>query len=128
MRSDTIRVLLKEWVVADGECSVPSVGDVITIGLGLDVDGVGVEGLAGRTDGIESTAQPVLSRRSADVILTGRLRVVPDADGSPFAQVLTPVTGIHVVLLGAPAVFDAESRVCVRGILVVEPHMWGRRV
>lgn len=66
-----IRVLLKEWVVADGECSVPAVGDVITVGLGLDVDGVDWGDDTKARDGIESTASSVVSRRSADVVLTG---------------------------------------------------------
>ncbi|MBW0105931.1 hypothetical protein [Pseudonocardia sp. KRD291] len=121
-----IRVLLKEWVVAGGECPVPSVGDVITVGLGLDVDSVDRDDrddVAGAPDGIESTASPLLSRRSADVAITGRVDVVRSA-ASPFALVVSPADGLHVLLLGESAHCGSEPRVTARGTLVVEPHMW----
>lgn len=120
----TLTVLLKHWIVEDGELDIPSVGDQVSAGLGVDVEQVELV----RADAGEVISTPDLAfhRGAARAVLTGTAVVIASPDGRPAFDVVTVQPGLHAVLLGSGFPAGAESQtVAVSGLLVFEPYLWG---
>ncbi len=116
-----LTVLLKHWIVEDGELDVPRVGDHLRAGLGIDVERVGPDAAD-----VAATPDPPSRYGPARTVLTGTAVIVQDPDGRPAFDVITVQPGLHAVLLGDGFPDGAESRaVAVSGVLVFEPYLWG---
>lgn len=119
-----LAVLLKHWIVEDGELDVPESGDQVRAGLGIDVERVGLARSEAR--GVTPAPDTASPRGAARAVVTGTAVVIPGPDGRPAFDLVTVQPGLHAVLLGSGFPAGAESRtVTVCGLVVFEPYLWG---
>ena len=122
-----MQVHLTTWALDDGAVEPFRVGDRIAPALGIAVEQLPIAADPGEADRITPVPTPVAwgrVRARADVV--GPVRLILDADGTPFSALVTPFPEVPLVFVGPAPVDPAWSgdRILVRGDVVIEPYLW----
>lgn len=113
-----IGIVLKGWMIDDGEVGIPRHGDPVRADLALAVESSRLP-----QDHESNHIAAVGPEQAGRVTMVGSLVVVTDGDGRVAGHVIDVGNGVRAAWLGAEQP-PPTSRVRAEGTLLIEPYLW----